>query len=314
MIMEKEEYVWCEKYRPKTIEDTILPAKMKEIFQKMVETKDVPNMILAGRAGVGKTTVARALLEEIGADYIVRNGSLNVGIDVLRTEITQFASSVSFSGGRKFVILDEADNLSVVVQGALRNFIEQFSGNCGFILTCNYPHKIIEPLHSRCSLIEFKIPKDEKAALGGAFYKRLTEILNKEGIPFDKKVLGQALVKYYPDWRRLLNETQRYAASGAIDAGMLSTFSEEELKVLIDYMKDQNFTCIRKWVGENSDMDTADLFYNLYKSLSTLLTKDSIPQLVLILAEYQFKAAFSVDKEINTTACLVEILRDCTFA
>lgn len=310
--MNSNEILWCERYRPKTVSEAILPEKMKTIFQNMVDTKTVPNMLLSGKAGMGKTTAVLAMLNEIDSDYIMKNGNLNVGIDALRNEITQFASSVSFKGGRKFVILDESDGLSPAIQGALRNFIEAFSDNCGFIATCNHSSKIIPELHSRFSLIDFKIPKDEKQAIGLQFYKRITHILETENVEYDKKVIVQVIARYYPDWRKTINELQNYAASGKIDSGMLATFSEESMKTLLGFLKDTDFTNVRKWVGENTDIGT-QFYTTFYHTASKYIEKDSIPQLVLILADYQFKAAFSVDPEINITACLTEIMKDCGF-
>lgn len=309
-----DDVLWVERYRPRTISDTILPAQLKETFQEFVNKKEVPNLLLTGRAGTGKTTVAKAMLEELGCDYIVINGSLNGNIDTLRNDIKSFASSVSLSGGRKYVILDEADYLNPnSTQPALRNFIEEFSKNCGFILTCNFKNRIIEPLHSRCSVVEFKIPKEDKQKLAAQFFNRVLNILSTEKIDFDKKVVAEVISKYFPDYRRTLNELQRYSATGKIDSGILSNQKEETLKEILEYLKNKNFTNVRKWVGENSDVDATSFFRSIYDVASDVLKPSSIPQLVLILADYQYKAAFVADHEINITACLTEIMVECEF-
>ena len=264
-----DQALWVEKWRPHTIEDAVLPAELKTTFQQFVNDKFVPNLLLSGRAGIGKTTVARALLEELGCDYIVINGSLNGNIDTLRNEIKTFASSVSLSGGRKYVILDEADYLNPnSTQPALRNFMEEYSKNCGFILTCNFKNRIIEPLHSRCGVIEFKLPKEERPKIAAAFFRRVVDILTTENVTFDSKAVAGVVEKFFPDFRRTLNELQRYAATGAIDAGILANKKEETFKELFDYIKQKNFTNVRKWVGENSDVDSAVFFRSLYDSLS----------------------------------------------
>ena len=310
----KQELLWVEKYRPKTVDDTILPKELKDVFNKFASDKFIPNLLLTGRAGIGKTTIARALLEEIGCDYIIINGSLNGNIDTLRNDIRSFASSVSLSGGRKYVILDEADYLNAnSTQPALRNFMEEFSANCGFILTCNFANRIIEPLHSRCSIIDFKLPNVEKPKLASAFYRRLVDILTFENVPFEPKAVAALVERYFPDYRRTLNELQRYAATGRIDAGILTDHKEENVKSLLGFLKEKSFTNVRKWVGENSDLDTAVFFRQLYDTASEYLKTNSIPQLVLILAEYQYKAAFVADQEINLAACLTEIMVECEF-
>lgn len=310
----KQELLWVEKYRPKTIEDAILPKELKDVFNKFAADKFIPNLLLSGRAGIGKTTVARALLEEIGCDYIVINGSLNGNIDTLRNDIRSFASSVSLSGGRKYVILDEADYLNAnSTQPALRNFMEEFSSNCGFILTCNFVNRIIEPLHSRCSVIEFKLPNVEKPKLASGFYRRLVDILTAENVAFEPKAVAALVEKHFPDFRRTLNELQRYAATGKIDAGILTNHKEENVKALIGYLKEKSFTNVRKWVGENSDIDTAVFFRQMYDTSVDYLKPNSIPQLVLILADYQYKAAFVADQEINLAACLTEVMVECEF-
>jgi DNA polymerase III delta prime subunit len=309
-----QDFLWVEKYRPKTIEDTILPEELKKTFQQFVDQKNIPNLLLTGTAGVGKTTVARAMLEELESDYIVINGSMNGNIDTLRTTIQNFASSVSFTGGRKYVILDEADYLNAnSTQPALRNFMEEYSKNCGFILTCNFKNRIIEPLHSRCSVVEFKINKNDMPKLAMQFMKRVCSILTSENVEFDKAVIAEIITKHFPDWRRVLNELQRYSATGKIDSGILVNISDESFKKLISYLKNKKFTEMRKWVGENSDMDSSELFRKLYDNASDAMDKQSIPQLVLHLAKYQYQASFVADQEINLVACLTEILADCEF-
>ena len=306
-----EDFLWVEAYRPKKIADCILPAELKKTFQAFVNDENVPNLVLAGGPGVGKTTVAKAMLEELGSDYIVVNGSLSGNIDTLRNDIKQFASSVSFSGGRKYVILDEADYLNPQsTQPALRNFMEEFSKNCGFILTCNFVNRIIEPLHSRCSVIHFKIPNKEKPKMAQSFFKRVMKILEDNNIQADQKVVAELLQMHFPDWRRVLNELQRYSVSGSIDSGILVSLSDDNFKALVQYIKDKNFTEMRKWVGLNSDNDSTSIFRLIYDNSSTYLKPNSIPQLVLILADYQHKAAFVADQEINLVACLTEMMAE----
>jgi DNA polymerase III delta prime subunit len=312
--MNQDQFLWVEKYRPKTIADTILSDNLKKIFQQFVDQKNIPNLLLCGPAGVGKTTVARAMLEELECDYMVINGSMNGNIDTLRTTIQNFASAVSFSGGRKYVILDEADYLNAnSTQPALRNFMEEYSKNCGFIMTCNFKNRIIEPLHSRCSVIDFKLAKKELPELAGQFMKRVRTILATENVEFDKEAVAAVIMKHFPDSRRILNELQRYAATGKIDSGILINLNEESFKKLLGYMREKNFGAVRKWVGENSDTDTTELFRKFYDQASEVMTPNSIPQLVLHLANYQYKAAFVADHEINLVACLTEILADCEF-
>lgn len=311
----REDFLWVEKYRPRTIADTVLPESLKSVFQRFVDEGSVPNMLLTGRAGVGKTTVARALLEQLGADYIVINSSMHGNIDTLRTDILNFASTVSFSGGRKYVILDEADYLNPnSTQPALRNFMEQYSKNCGFILTCNFKNKLIEPLWSRCSVVEFSIPKEEKPKLAVQFYRRVIDILTREQVEFEPKAVAGLIEKHFPDWRRCLNELQRYAATGKIDVGMLSNLQDDSIKQLCGYLKEKHFTSVRKWVGENSDIDVPVFFRKLYDTaFETMDSPSSVAQLVLILAKYQYQAAFVVDQEINLAACMTEIMIECSF-
>jgi len=310
----REEFLWTERYRPKTIEETILPIELKAVFQQFVDQQNIPNLILSGSAGVGKTTVARAMLEQLGCDYIVINGSMNGNIDTLRNEILNFASSVSLSGGRKYVILDEADYLNAnSTQPALRNFMEEFSRNCGFILTCNFKNRIIEPLHSRCSVIDFKIGKKEMAKLAMQFMKRVANILNSENIEFDKAVVAEVIQKHFPDWRRVLNELQRYSATGKIDSGILANLQQVSIKELVSMLKEKNFSGLRKWVGENLDNDQNSIFRQLYDTASEFLPPTDVAQLVLILGKYQYQAAFVADQEINLMACLTEIMINLEF-
>jgi DNA polymerase III delta prime subunit len=309
-----QDYLWVEKYRPQTVEDTILPADMKATFQKFVDDKNVPNLILTGGPGVGKTTIARAMLEELGCTYIVINGSMNGNIDTLRNEIKNFASTVSFSGGRKYVILDEADYLNPQsTQPALRNFMEEFSANCGFILTCNFLNRIIAPLHSRCSVVQFKITNSDKPKLAGRFMKRVTGILQKENIEFEEKVVAELIMKHFPDWRRVLNELQRYAATGKIDTGILANISSDNFKALTEKLKAKDFTGMRKWVAENLDNEPSVLFKRIFDNTNEYLVPNSVPRMVLMLAEYQYKSAFVADQEINFVAFLTEAMMDCEF-
>lgn len=309
-----QDYLWVEKYRPKTVEDTILPADLKATFQQFVEQKNVPNLILTGGPGVGKTTIAKAMLEELGCTYIVINGSMNGNIDTLRNEIKNFASTVSFSGGRKYVILDEADYLNPQsTQPALRNFMEEFSANCGFILTCNFLNRIIAPLHSRCSVIQFKISNTDKPKLAARFLKRMTGILEKENVEFELAVVAQLIMKYFPDWRRVLNELQRYSATGKIDTGILANISQDNYKALVERMKAKDFSGIRKWVAENLDNEPSALFRKIFETTNEYVEPNSIPKLVLYMADYQYKSAFVVDQEINFVAFLTEVMMDCEF-
>ena len=311
-MQQREEFLWVEKYRPHTISDTILPPELKNTFQQFIDQDNVPNLILSGGPGVGKTTVARAMLDEIGADHIIINGSMHGNIDTLRNEIMQFASAVSFTGGRKYVILDEADYLNAnSTQPALRNFKEEFSKNCGFILTCNFKNRIISPLHSRCSVIDFTIKSPEAPQLAANFFKRVQTILEKENIEYDQKTVAAFIQKHFPDWRRVLNELQRYSAVGKIDSGILADLTEVSIKSLVDHMKGKNYSNVRKWVAENIHNDSNRIFRKLYDQSSNLFKPGSIPQLVLTLADYQYKAAFVADQEVNLAACLAEIMVQC---
>jgi DNA polymerase III delta prime subunit len=309
-----EEFLWVEKYRPQKIADTILTQELKNTFQEFVNQGNIPNLLLSGSAGCGKTTVARAMLEELGCDYIIINGSLNGNIDTLRNEIMQFASSVSLMGGRKYVILDEADYLNAnSTQPALRNFMEEFSRNCGFILTCNFKNRIIEPLHSRCSVVEFAIKKQDLPELAKQMLRRLCGILDAESVQYDKVVVAELIKKHYPDWRRIINELQRYSATGKIDSGLLANITETTFKQAITHMQERNFTALRKWVAENSDADSTAVFRQLYDNAHNHLDSSSIPLLVMILSRYQYQSAFVADQEINLIACLTEIMAECKF-
>jgi len=313
-MLDREEFLFVEKYRPHKIADCILPNSLKTIFQKFVDDKAIPNLLLNGGPGVGKTTVARAMLDEINGDYVIINGSMNGNIDTLRNDIRNYAATVSFTSDRKYVILDEADYLNAnSTQPALRNFMEEFSNNCGFILTCNFKNRIIAPLHSRCSVVDFKIEGKEKAELATQFLQRTYMILEKEGIEYDKKVVAQLITKFFPDWRRVLNELQRHAANGKIDAGILAQVADVDLKDIIKYLKDRDFTSMRKWVAQNNAMETNTLFRKLYETAYDYLKPESVPQLVLTLGDYQYKSAFVVDQEINIAACLTSIMADCQF-
>jgi DNA polymerase III delta prime subunit len=307
-----QEYLWVEKYRPQTIDECILPKNLKETFKQFIQTGELPNFLFCGTAGVGKTTVAKALCNEIGAEYLLINGSEESGIDVLRTKIKSFASTVSLTDAKKVIILDEADYLNPnSTQPALRAFIEEFSNNCRFIFTCNYKNRIIEPLHSRCSVIDFKIENIEKAEIASTFFKRTIGILKAENIDADQKVVAELVTKHFPDWRRVLNELQRYSVSGKIDSGILVNMTEDSFKELLKNMKDKNFTEVRKWVAKNGDSETINIFRQLYDTASVNLEPASIPQLVLILADYQYKAAFVADHELNLMAALTEVMSQC---
>jgi DNA polymerase III delta prime subunit len=302
-----EHYIWVEKYRPKTIDECILPRDQKDYFKNLVANGEIQNMLLCGTAGTGKTTVARALCEELKSDYIIINGSEESGIDVLRTKIKSFASTVSFTGNTKVVILDEADYLNPnSTQPALRGFIEEFANNCRFIFTCNFKNRIIQPLHSRCAVIEFKIPNKEKPTIAGAFFRRVTDILSFENIQADSKVVAKVVEKHFPDFRRTLNELQRYSQSGRIDEGILTNLSDVNMNDLVKALKDKDWKKMRSWVVHNMDSDPISLFRKVYDTLLPLTNQ--VPQLVLTLADYQYKSAFVSDQEINLVACLTEIM------
>jgi DNA polymerase III delta prime subunit len=307
-----KEFLFVEKYRPQTIEDCILPEGLKETFQKIVEKGELPNMMFTGSAGVGKTTVARALCNELDLDYMLINGSEDGNIDTLRGKIKQFASTVSLQGGQKVVILDEADYLNPQsTQPALRGFIEEFSSNCRFILTCNFKNRIIDPLHSRCSIYEFNL--GNKAEMAQAFMARLQFILDSEHIIYDNAVIAELIMKYIPDWRRVINECQRYGMSGHIDTGILVTLSETSIKGLMEDLKAKNFKKMRKWVTDNIDVESTKLFRMIYDNMTSYVEPQSIPQVVLILADYSYKDSFVADHELNVVACMTEIMSSIKF-
>ena len=311
--MSKETFLWVEKYRPKKITDCILPEAIKNTFLEFVGQKEIPNLLLSGGSGVGKTTVARAVCEELHSDYILINGSEESGIDVLRNKIKTFASTVSLQGGRKVVILDEADYLNPQsTQPALRGFIEEFHKNCRFIFTCNFKNRIIEPLHSRCSVIEFKI-NGNKNQLAHEFMGRAENILKEEQIGFDDKVIAELIMKHFPDWRRVLNELQRYSVSGTIDSGILVNLAEVNLTELMSFLKKKEFGKVRQWVVNNIDNDPVKVFRKVYEKLYDFMKPESIPNAVIILGDYQYKSAFVADQEINLLACLTEIMSECRF-
>ena len=307
-----KEFLFVEKYRPQTIQECILPDDLKETFQKIVDKGELPNMMFTGSAGVGKTTVAKAMCNELDLDYMLINGSEDGNIDTLRGKIKQFASTISLQGGQKVVILDEADYLNPQsTQPALRGFIEEFSGNCRFILTCNFKNRIIDPLHSRCSIYEFNL--GNKAKMAQAFMSRLQFILDSEHIIYDNAVIAELIMKYIPDWRRVINECQRYGMSGHIDTGILVTLSESSINGLMEDLKTKNFKKMRKWVTDNIDVESAKLFRMIYDNMSEYVEPSSIPQLVLILADYSYKDSFVADHELNVVACMTEIMSQINF-
>ena len=304
-----ENFLWVEKYRPTRIDECILPDDLRNTFKEFVKSKSIPNIILSGTAGVGKTTVAKAMLEEIGATYMMINGSEESGIDVLRTKIKNFASTVSLEGGRKYIILDEADYLNPQsTQPALRGFMEEFHKNCGFILTCNYKNRLIEPLHSRCSNIDFTINNSDKVKLAEEFFQRILKILVLEDIKNEPKAVAELINKHFPDWRRVLNELQRYSATGQIDAGILINISEKNIGELMASLKGKEFTNVRKWIVGNLDNDPIRIYCRVYDALYDYLSPSTIPHAVVILGDYQYKAAFVADQEINLLACLTELM------
>ena len=308
------EILWVEKYRPVTVDDCILPSELKQTFQQFVDNEEIPNLLLTGTAGVGKTTIAKAMLEQIGCTYMMINGSEESGIDTLRTKIKNFASTVSMDGKRKYVILDEADYLNPQsTQPALRGFIEEFSRNCGFILTCNFRNRIIEPLHSRCSTVEFRIPNEQKPKLAMNFMKRVQDILEKENVSYNEKVVADVIGKFFPDWRRCLNELQRYSATGSIDAGILVNLSDASIKELVSFIKDKDFKSCREWVVHNLDNDPHRIYRRIYDSLSGNVPDSAVPHCVLILGDYSYKSAFVADQEINLLACLTEMMTSVQF-
>lgn len=309
-----QEFLWVEKYRPKTIDECILPSQIKKEFSEVLKQRELQNMMFTGTAGVGKTTVAKALCNQLQLDYIVINGSEESGIDTLRNKIKQFASSVSLSGGYKVVILDEADYLNPQsTQPALRGFIEEFSANCRFILTCNFKNRIIEPLHSRCSVVEFAMPKSEKVTLANQFLSRVEQILASENINSDSAVLAELIMKHFPDFRRSINELQRYSNHGVIDSGILINVSDIAVDTLMSALKLKDFKKMRQWVADNIDTEPAAMFRKLYDNMNDFVEPQSIPQLVLILADYQYKNSFVADHELNMVACLTEVMAGVKF-
>ena len=308
----KEEFLWVEKYRPRNISSCVLPAETKKIFIDFCNNEEIPNLLLCGTAGVGKTTVARALCNELGADFILINGSEERNIDTLRVKIKQFASTVSLQGGPKIVILDEADYLNPQsTQPALRGFIEEFSKNCRFIFTCNYKNRIISPLHSRCSVIDFTIEAIQKPQIANQIFQRILQILNDENIDYNEKVVVEVINKFFPDFRRMLNEIQKYSASGKIDSGILANLDDESLNELLGFIKGKEFSNMRKWVGMNIHNDPQAIYRKIYDSLFTRMENNSIPQAIIILSDYTYKSAFVADQEVNMVACLTELMMEC---
>tara|TARA_B100001113_G_scaffold177223_1_gene145176 strand:- start:3688 stop:4623 length:936 start_codon:yes stop_codon:yes gene_type:complete len=308
------DFLWCEQYRPRKIEDCILPDNIKTVLQKFVANKKIPNLLLSGPPGIGKTTVAKALCEELGADYYVINGS-DEGrfLDTVRNQAKNFASTVSLVGGAKIIIIDEADNTTNDVQLLLRATIEEFSSNCRFIFTCNYKNRIIEPLHSRCSVVDFSINGKEKQVLAAQFFKRIQDILTEQKVEAEPKVLVALVQKYFPDFRRTLNELQRYSSIGKIDTGVLAAVTDTKLQDLVGYLKNKEFTNMKKWVVQNLDSEPTQIMRKLYDSLYNYLQSQSIPEAVLVIGEYQYKAAFVADQEINLVACMTELMMRCQF-
>ena len=308
------DFLWVEEYRPKTIDDCILPQSLKTLFTSFVQKGELSNLLLSGTPGIGKTTVAKALCEQLNCDWIMINGSEEGGIDVLRNKIKNFASTVSLSGGKKVVILDEADYLNPQsTQPALRGFVEEFHKNCRFILTCNFKNRIIEPLHSRFSNIEFKVNQKDKPKLASRLFERAVFILKEQNINYEEKVLVELIKKHFPDFRKLINELQRYSVSGTIDAGILVNVSDENLKTLVSHLKNKEFSDMRKWVVNNLDNDPVKIFRKMYDTLYSNLEPSTIPHAVLIIADYQYKSAFVADQEINLVACLTELMSQVKF-
>ena len=310
MISEKN-FLWVEEYRPKTVADCILPEALKASFQTFVDQKEIPNLILSGTAGVGKTTIARAMCEEIGADYILINGSVENGIDTLRMKVMSFASAASLTGGRKVIIIDEADNLTPEAQKGFRGVIEEFAGNCSFIFTCNFIKRIIEPLHSRCACIDFRLQGKDKALMAMGFFKRIETILKLEEVEYDKAAVTQLVTKFFPDYRRILNELQRYSRNGKIDDGILTNLANVKIDELVEYLKAKEFKSVRKWVGNNSDTDSAAIMRSLYDKMADIFKPQCLPALIILLAKYQYQESFCADKEISLMACMMEIMCEC---
>ncbi len=304
--------LWVERYRPQTVEECILPERLKTTFQEYVNQKEIPNLLLTGGAGVGKTTIAKAMCNEIGCDYMILNGSDENGVDTIRVKIKNYASSMSFTGGRKVIILDEADYLTPSAQAILRNAIEEFAVNCSFIFTCNFKSRIIEPLHSRCAVIDFRLVNGEKAKMASAFFKRITHILDTEKVEYDEKVIAELIKKHFPDFRRAINELQRYSQLGKIDVGILSQIGDISISQIVKHLKEKDFTSVRKWAA-TTDIDSTTFFRKLYDALYDIAKPQSIPQAVIIIADYQYKQAFVADQEINLVACLTELMANVEF-
>ena len=314
LTVKVDEVLWVERYRPQLIEDTILPEKTKAMFKKFVTDGNVPNLLLSGGPGVGKTTIAKAMLEEMGCDYKIMNGSLNVNIDAIRYDISTYASAVSLQGGRKYVIFDEADYLNAAnVQPALRNFIEEYSSNCGFIFTCNFKNRIIQPLRSRLSEVDFSIETSDRPKLAMQFMKRVEAILEQESVAYDKAVVAKVIQKHFPDFRRVLTELQSYSASGKIDEGIFVNLKQESIDQLFSLLKEKNFTEMRKWVAKNSDQDMNEMFRRIYDVANDKVEMKSMPGFVVTLADYMYKANFVADQEINMIAFLTEIMMEASF-
>lgn len=311
--MSIQHVLWTEKYRPSTISDCILPERLKHPFAEYVKQQMIPNLLLTGGAGVGKTTVAKAMCEEIGCDYMVINGSDESGIDVFRGKIKNYASSLSLAGGRKVIIIDEADYLNPnSTQPALRNAMEEFAGNCSFIFTCNFKSRIIEPLHSRCAVVDFTLKNGEKQKMAAAFFTRVQTVLKAESVEYDQKVLVEFVKKFFPDFRRIINELQRYSSFGKIDSGLLSHLGDIEITEVVKYLREKDFGALRKWVASH-EVEPSVLYRKLYDGLYDILKKESIPQAVLIIADYQYKGAFVADQEINLMAAMTELMMGCEF-
>ena len=308
----KEEFLWVEKYRPRNIVTCVLPTETKKIFIDFVNNNEIPNLLLCGTAGVGKTTVAKALCNELGADWVLINGSEERNIDTLRVKVKQFASTISLSGGPKIVILDEADYLNPQsTQPALRGFIEEYSKNCRFIFTCNYKNRIIQPLHSRCSVVDFTIEAIQKPQIAQQIFQRILQILNDENVDYNEKVVVEVINKFFPDFRRMLNEIQKYSASGKIDSGILANLDDENLNELLGFIKEKEFSKMRKWVALNIHNDPQSIYRKIYDSSFTKFDRGSIPQAIIILSDYTYKSAFVADQEVNMVACLTELMMEC---
>lgn len=310
-----QDETWSEKYRPKTVDEAILPKEIKDKFNSYIAKGSLPNMVLSGPSGTGKSAVARAAVNAIGSDYLFINGSLNVGIDKLRNDITNFASTISFYGGKKYIIIDEADGLDKRVQVAFRAFIEQYDSNCGFIFTCNYKNKLLPALISRFAEIDFNVVAEEKAGLAAKFMKRTAEIMDAEGVTYDKKILAQVIMRYYPDFRKVLVEIQAYIKDGknALDAGIFASMKHIDVNLLFDFLKNKDFDSMRQWVAENSDQDMNSIFREIYDSSKDRVENRSLPNMVILLAEYQYKDVFVADPEINMVACLTELMMELDF-